>query len=151
MIHVNNTKHGEEVMKSINSTFTPVTMQVISRTNDAGELVGGVVYENYTGRGGSVLAHISGFTPNWINRDMLYVMFDYPFVQLDCTQVFGQMAAKNTHGISFSKKLGWEVVITLEGVFPDDDMVLLRYRREGCRFLGVKPQTIKSNKVRDHG
>ncbi len=145
MIHFNEVGHGERIMQAINSTFTPVTMQVISRTSDEGELLGGVVYENYTGRGGSVLAHIAGFTPSWINRDVLYVMFDYPFVQLDCTQVFGQVAAKNTHTLTFSKKLGWEEVITLEGVFPDDDMVLLRYRRKGCRFLGVKPRTIKSN------
>lgn len=151
MIHFNNHSHGRKVMKSINSSFTPVTMQVISRTDDEGKLLGGVVYENYTGPGGSILAHISGFAPNWINRDMLYVMFDYPFNQLDCKQAFGQVAAKNTHSIEFNTKLGWETVMTLEGVFPDDDMVLMRYRRENCRFLAIKPRSIKSNKVDTHG
>jgi RimJ/RimL family protein N-acetyltransferase len=145
MIHFNNEDHGRQIMSSINSTFTPVTMQVISRS-EGGVLLGGVVYENYTGPGGSILAHISGFAPNWINRDILFVMFDYPFRQLDCKQAFGQVAAKNTHSIEFNTKLGWETVITLEGVFPDDDMVLMRYRREACRFLSIKPRTLKANR-----
>jgi hypothetical protein len=150
MIHVNNYEHGRAIMKSINSAFTEVTMQVISRS-EGGELLGGVVYENYTGPGGSILAHIAGFAPNWINRDILFVMFDYPFTQLDCKQAFGQVAAKNTHSVEFNKKLGWEEVITLEGVFPDDDMILMRYRRENCRFLNVKPRSVRSNKVTTNG
>ena len=70
MIHTNNYEHGHRIMKSINSQFTEVTMQVISRSEN-GVLLGGAVYENWTGAGGSVLAHISGFAQNWINRDML--------------------------------------------------------------------------------
>lgn len=148
MIHTNNYEHGHRIMKSINSQFTEVTMQVISRSEN-GVLLGGAVYENWTGAGGSVLAHISGFAQNWINRDMLFVMFDYPFVQLDCKQAFGQVAAKNTHSIEFNKKMGWEEVIRLEGVFPDDDMILMRLRRENCRFLGIKPRSIKPRVTND--
>lgn len=142
MIHTDNHDHGHQIMRAIDSVFTPVTMEVISRS-EGGVLLGGVVYENWTGAGGSCLAHIAGFAPNWINRDFLFVMFDYPFVQLDCNQVFGQVHSKNQHSIDFNKKLGWEEVITLEGVFPDGDMILMRYRRENCRFLGIKPRSIK--------
>lgn len=132
-------------MEGAGSKFTPVTMQVISRTVN-GELRGGVVYENWTGEGGSVLVHIASTDKRWINRDMLWVMFDYPFNQLKVTQAFAQVAAKNEDCLKFSKSVGWSEVIRLDAVFPDDDMILLRLRREECRFLDLKPRNIRSNK-----
>lgn len=146
MIHVGNASHGQSIMEATGGDFASVTMEVISRTEN-GELYGGVIYENYTGKGGSVLVHIGGFKPHWINRDMLFIMFDYPFRQLDCKQAFCQVRAKNTHTLEFCKSFGWEEVIVLEGVFPDDDMVLMRMRRDTCRFLNVKPRNVKSRRT----
>jgi RimJ/RimL family protein N-acetyltransferase len=150
MIHVNNYDHGQMIMKAINSDFTEVTMQVISRSEN-GVLYGGVVYENYTGPKGSCLVHIAGFNKRWINRDMLYIMFDFPFRQLDCRQAFCQVAGKNTETLAFNKSFGWEEVITLEDVFPDDDMILMRMRRDNCRYLDVKPRTVQSRRTENNG
>lgn len=145
MIHFRNHIHGERLMASIDAKFSPITMEVISRTEN-GELYGGLIYENYTGPGGSVEVHIASFHPRWLNRDMLYVMFDYPFRQLDCVQGFARVKAKNEACLKFCKSIGWKEVIRLEGVFPDDDMVLLRMKRDECRYLDIKPRTIRSNK-----
>lgn len=150
MIHVGNKEHGRRIMQSIQSDFANVTMEVISRSEN-GILYGGVIYENYTGKGGSVLVHIGAFRDNWINRDMLYVMFDYPFRQLDCKQAFCQVAGKNVHARKFCKSFGWEELVTLEAVFPDDDMILMRMKRDQCRFLDIKPRTIKSRRVSENG
>lgn len=147
MIHTGNYRHGDQIMRAAGSRFTPVTMQVISRSEN-GKLFGGVIYENYTGDGGSVLVHIAGFTKNWINRDLLWIMFDYPFKQLNCTQAFAQVEAKNERCLKFCRSVGWKEVIRLEGVFPDDDMILLRMRRDDCRFLDLKPRSLVSKK--DH-
>lgn len=150
MIHLDNREHGAMIMRHINSDFTEVTMKVISRTEN-GVLQGGVVYENWTGKGGSLLVHIAGFSKRWIDRDMLFVMFDYPFRQLDCKQAFCQVAAKNTEVLEFNKHFGWEEVIKLEGVFPDDDMVLMRMYRDKCRFLNVKPREVRPRRTQDNG
>lgn len=150
MIHVGNADHGQMIMKAAGSSFAKVNMEVISRSVN-GILVGGVVYENYTGKGGSILAHVAGFSSNWIDRDLLYIMFDYPFKQLDCKQAFGQVAAKNEVARKFNKTLGWEELLTLEGVFPDDDMVLVRMKREDCRFLNIKPRKILSRRMSENG
>ena len=146
MIHTGNSDHGVVIMRSIKSDFTPVTMEVISRT-EKGILLGGVIYENWTGPGGSCLVHIAGFTKNWINRDMLWIMFDFPFRQLDCKLAFAQVAAKNTIARAFCESIGWEELHTLEGVFPDDDMVLLRMKRDTCRYLKLKPRTISPRRT----
>lgn len=151
MIHVGNEDHGQQIMKSAGGgNFTKSNMEVISRSEN-GVLYGGVIYENYTGKGGSILTHIAGFNPRWINRDMLFIMFDYPFRQLDCTQAFGQVAAKNEEVRRFNKSIGWEEHFVLEGVFPDDDMILLRMKRDTCRFLNVKPRTIRPRRALDDG
>lgn len=150
MIHVGETDHGEQIMRAAGSRFTPVTMQVISRT-EKGKLYGGVIYENYTGDGGSVVVHIAGFVRNWINRDLLWIMFDYPFRQLNCVQAFAQVAANNTECLQFCRSIGWKQVIRLEAVYPDGDMVLLRMWRDDCRFLNIKPRAISSNKGHKDG
>lgn len=154
MIHIDNAAHGQSIMEATGGDYSRVTMEVISRTEqgpNGSELYGGVVYENYTGKGGSVLVHIAGFVPNWINRDMLFIMFDYPFRQLECKQAFCQVRSKNAHTLEFCKSFGWEEVITLEGVFPDDDMILMRMRKETCRFLNVKPRNINSRRTIENG
>lgn len=150
MIHTGNADHGQQIMAATGGDFAAVTMEVISRTEN-GNLYGGVIYENYTGRDGSVLVHIAGFVPNWINRDMLFIMFDYPFVQLGCKQAFCQIRAKATHTREFCLSFGWEEVITLEGVFPDDDMVLMRMRKETCRFLNIKSRNVKPRRTIENG
>lgn len=146
MIHFNVEAHGRAIMKLAGGAiFSPANMTVISRTEDY-KLYGGVVYENYTGLGGSCLVHIAGAHKRWINRDMLWVMFDYPFRQLGCKQAFAQVAAKNKESLDFCMAIGWHEVIRLEGVFPDDDMVLIRMRREECRYLDIEPRGLRSNK-----
>lgn len=148
MITHGNQLHGNAVMQSFGSAYSPVTMQVISREEN-GELYGGVVYENYTGVDGSLLAHVAGFRPNWLNRDMLYVIFDYPFKQLGVRAIFLQVAGKNTESMKFAKSLGFKEYVTLEDVFPDDIMVLLKMKREECRFLNIKPRNISSRRTQN--
>lgn len=137
-------------MEAMGSSFSTVTMKVISRAED-GVLYGGAVYENYTGEGGSIVMHIAGFRDVWINRDLLWIVYHYPLVQLGCKQIFAQVATKNKECISICRGAGWEEVIKLEGVFPDDDMILFRMRRENCRFLKIKPRALKSNKGDTYG
>jgi RimJ/RimL family protein N-acetyltransferase len=139
MIHVGNVRHGQQIMQATDANFSKVTMQVISREEN-GELYGGVVFENYTGDNGSVEIHVGAFRPNWINRDMLWMTFDYPFQQLKVKYLFGRVPSKNTHAMDFNLSLGFEKIAVIEGVFPDDDLVVLRMPREKCRFLKIKPK-----------
>lgn len=145
MIHINNKEHGKAIALTSKSLYSPVTMQVISRS-EKGVLYGGSIFENFTGKGGSIAMHAAGFNKMWVNRDLLFATFDYPFNQLECTRVFGQVPAKNADALHFNYNLGFKHVIRLEGVFPDGDMVLMQMLREDCRFLSIKPRSISSNK-----
>ncbi|MGG1949582.1 hypothetical protein AB1286_33185 [Trinickia sp. NRRL B-1857] len=58
-----------------------------------GELVAGVVYQLYTGPGGSLLMHVaSDGTRRWMTRAYLSACFRYPFVQMRCRRVTGSCA-----------------------------------------------------------
>lgn len=146
MIYIGNVIHGKKVMESINSQFSNVTMKVISRAEDE-ELLAAVVYENYTGEGGSIEAHIGSFSKRWLNRDFLYIIFDYPFNQLDCKQAFVRVKAKNEQSLNWCTSLGFKELVTIKDVFPDDDMIVLTMKRDECRWLNIKPRTIKSRRT----
>ncbi len=146
MIYIGNVVHGNKVMESIDSMFSDVTMQVISREEND-NLLGAIVYENYTGEGGSIEAHVGSFGPRWLNRDFLFIIFDYPFNQLKCKQAFIRVKSKNTASLKWVRALGFKDLITIEDVFPDDDMIILRMKREECRYLNIKPHLVKAKRT----
>lgn len=143
MIHIGNVEHGQRIMGTFGSPYSEVTMEVISR-EEKGVLYGGVVYENCTGEGGSVEIHSGSFTPRWLNRDLLWMVFDYPFNQLKVKNLLGRMPSKNKHALDFNLSIGFEIVATIGGVFPDDDLLVLCLPREKCRFLNIKPRNVGS-------
>lgn len=146
MIEFDNAYHGREIMKAMGAGFSPDVMTVIGRVAQdeviGDELLGGVVYEDYTGKGGSVNMHFAGFYPRWINRDMLWVCFHYPFMQLECRAVFGKAKANNTLSRQVIEGLGYKQVAVIEDVYPECELIVYRMRKDECRFLSLKPKTL---------
>lgn len=105
-----------------------------------GVVVAGIVYTNFTGT--SVAMHVAAAEDNWIVPDLLWVSFDYPFRQLGCDKVFGYVKASNDLAMQFDLKLGFEVEAVIKDVYPDGDLFILSMRREGCRWLRIKPRRI---------
>jgi len=144
MIHINNHEHGRRIAAQYGSIYSKELHTVISRTEN-GELYGGSLFENFTGKGGSIAIHVGSFRKFWVNRDLLWMTFDYPFIQLGCNQVFGQVPAKNADAIKFNLSLGFKELVRIPSVFPDDDMILMNMVKEDCRALKLKPRDIKPN------
>ena len=108
-----------------------------------GKLLGGVVYANYTGKGGSVICHMAGWSPSWMTRDLLWVGFDYPFNALHVVKIFATVPSDNAAALSINKRWGFREEHTVKDVYPGADMILLSMGREDCRFLGVKPHAAR--------
>jgi len=98
-----------------------------------------VIYSDYTGRGGSIQMHVTCWDPRWISRTLLYVAFDYPFNQLGVKKIFGHIRRTDVETIRFALKAGFKAEAGIEGVYPDDDMLIMALYRDDCRFLGVAP------------
>ena len=139
MIQMNNPEHGYAIAEAAGVIFNPEADIVISRLSNE-ELVGGVLYNGYTRA--SINMHVAAFSPRWGSRDILWVCFDYPFNQLGCKKVFGQVPSKNEHALEFNLKLGFKIETLIPDVFPEDDLLVVSMVREDCRWLNIKPRTL---------
>jgi len=141
MIHSGIEAHGHYIMEECLGTFTPGLDTVLSRTV-GNEFVGGVVYTAHTGR--SCQMHQWGATPRWIDVDMLWAAFHYPFVQLDYDCVLGLVRASHSHTLAVNAKYGFKEAARIKAVYPGDDLVILQMFKHECRWLKLRPRSIVS-------
>jgi len=116
-------------------------MATIARVRDK-EILGGVLFTDYTGS--SICIHVHAFDKRWINKDMLWVTFHYPFIQLGVTTLFGKVEAANKHALDFDLKLGFKEVAIIPDVFPSGAMVVLSMCRHSCRWLSLTPKHLRA-------
>lgn len=140
MIQFGNYDHEMAIEKAAELVFNPRCDVCLSRTDDEGNLLGGVIYTNYTGH--SIQLHVAGFHPRWINREILWVTFDYPFNQLECEVIFAQVKESNKHALKFDLNIGFHEFMRLDDVYENEQVILLKMRREECRHLNIKPRTM---------
>lgn len=143
MIVFNIVEHGKAIAKASGYKSYSQSIPVISRVNEKHELLGGVIFPNFTGS--SIEMHVAGFTPTWLSRDFLWCVFHYPFVQLGCRRVFGLVPGDNLRALTFDLKLGFVTEAVIPDVYPDADLHILSMTREQCRWLKVKPRTLEDN------
>ncbi len=152
MIIINDHNHGHQIAKGAGFSYNPIVDQCISR-EVVGDLVGGVVYYNYTHA--SICMHVASFKQGWINVDLLWAAFDYPFNQLKCERIFAYVRAANQKALEFCCKLGFKGKAVLEGVYHNTpegkgDLLIMSMKRHECRWLKIKPSSYlhgnKSNK-----
>jgi RimJ/RimL family protein N-acetyltransferase len=145
MIVFDNPLHGRAIAREANTVFNPEVDRCIARVED-GKLLGGVTYQGYTGA--SIHIHMAGFVPNWVSKDLLWVAFDYPFNQLGCRKVFGQVPETNTRALEIDQKLGFKIIAKIDDVFPDGACYVLALAREDCRWLKLKPRGLVAGSER---
>lgn len=134
---------GNAIAALAGTAFNPGRDVSICRVRN-GYRLGGVIFSHFTGE--SISMHSASWDQHWINRDMLYVTFDYPFNQLGVKRIFGQVPEDNLHAQQFNTKVGFKEVARIEGVFPGPlACVVMCLERKDCRFLRVKPRNIGRN------
>jgi RimJ/RimL family protein N-acetyltransferase len=115
----------------------------ISRAID-GELLGGVIYTDFTGE--SLFCHIASFHNPWVSRDLLWVVFDYPFNQLGVKRIFGRIPETNLAAIGLNQHMGLKTIAVIPGVYKHGvGSRIMCIERADCRFLKIKPRHIRTN------
>lgn len=100
-----------------------------------GTPVAGVSYDDYNGV--HVQAAIAADPRSaWCSRRVLYHIFAYPFVQLDCHAISLIVAASNLLSLNLATKLGFrgEAIIKC-AAYDRSDVIVLKMFREECRWL----------------
>jgi hypothetical protein len=138
-IEMGNIAHGLAIASAIPRNYNPDVDPVISHTNKDGALLGGVMYDGFTGS--CIFMHQAGFSKSWLSRDMLWMVFDYPFNQLKCSKVCGTIPSSNPELLDFNKRIGFILEASIKGGYPTGDLLVLSMERDQCRWLDVKPRT----------
>lgn len=97
-----------------------------------GELVAGILYEDSNGT--NIMAHIAG-EGNWLDKTLLWVMFDYPFRQLGVNRITAPVNSDNAKSIAFLERLGFIMESKLHGATSNGDILLFRMFKSECKYL----------------
>lgn len=141
MIEFNNIVHGFKIAAAIPRPYNPGTDVVISKVTPEGNVLGGVIYDGFTG--GCIFMHQAGFDRRWLVGNMLWLVFDYPFNQLHVRKVAGTINSRNEELLDFNRRLGFKEEARIKDAYPDGDMLVLTMDRADCRWLKIKPKIYK--------
>lgn len=120
----------------------PSVSHVITKEG-VSQLAGGVVFQDYTGPGGSVGMHCAGFLPGWLSRGVLWYTFDLAFNGLNVKKVIVKMASTNYRVLKLNQHLGFTLDAQITDVYPDGDLVVRSMYRDECKWLSMpKPNVI---------
>lgn len=145
-IEFNNIAHGYAIADAIPRVLNPHADKIISRTSDEdGRLLGGVIYEGMTSN--CVFMHQAGFEKKWMTPDLLWVFFDYPFNQLGLGKVCGTIPSSKPELLEFNLRLGFSVECVVKDAYKDGDLIVMSMRKAECRWLRIKPKSIRSNQL----
>lgn len=115
--------------------LVPTPMLVCMGNVVNGRLRGVVGYDNHNGA--SCVVHSAG-EGNWLTRDFLHVVFDYPFNHCGYNILLGFVPSGNTRAIKLNQHLGFEVLNEIAGGHPDGSLFIMGMRKEQCRFLRIE-------------
>lgn len=100
-----------------------------------GELVVGVMYDGYTGYGGSISMYSRCDNPKATTRLFYFSIFDYPFNQLGVKRCSVLVHENNKNALTLNKKLGFGGDTVIKDYFPDGDAILLAMYKKDCKWL----------------
>lgn len=123
---------GPWVTARAGGTWTPGRGTAIGKLDESGELMAGVLYEDWNRA--NVVCHIAG-EGNWATREYLNVIFDYPFNQLNVKRITVPVGSTNLKSINLVTRMGFALECTLTQAIPDGDLHLFRMWRDECKYI----------------
>lgn len=126
-----------EYVQERTGVYTPLgPVQVMGFVNEDEEIVGGFMFERYTGVTGSVHTHWAGNRDQpWLSGNILKLVSIYVYDQLGCDVMFGEVRRSDKYVRRIDERIGFEKVAVLPAYFPDDDLVVYSMTKRQCRFL----------------
>ena len=98
-----------------------------------GELVGGVLVDNSTGR--SVQMHCAGIDGHWLSKSLLRYSFHYVFNELKVNKAIALVDSTNFAALRFDRHLGFTQEAVIKDTGRHGDTLILSMTRDQCRYL----------------
>jgi len=112
----------------------PKDMQLIGQEID-GEIKAVAGYSAFEGKACNF--SFAGDGGNWMNKDFLWAMFDYPFNKLNLKVIIATIAGSNYKSLKLSRNLGFKQIANIADAHQDGDLVIMIMRRENCKWLHI--------------
>ena len=135
MILFGDIQHALIIARAAGIGYDPGVDYCITRINDAGELLGGVIYTNFTHR--TVQMHMAGFAPAWPTPQFMWAIYDFPFNYLKVEKVIGTVPSTNERALKIDYKMGFKHLVTIPGIVQGGDMVILAMSKDECKYLNL--------------
>jgi hypothetical protein len=140
MIRFNDVHAIKLIAAACHVQFVPTLHHCIARYDRNDMLMGGVLYTDFLG--GSVQLHAAGFQRNWGNKQLLFLMFHYPFEQLGVKKIIGLVPEWNIRSRNATLNLGYRIEYKVDDVFNrpglPNGMYIMSMLKADCRFLKMK-------------
>lgn len=91
-----------------------------------------VVYCGFFGK--SCMIHVASEGQNWMTKQFLKEVFNYPFNSLKLKVIIGTVAGNNEKSLKLSRHLGFKDVANIPDAHEDGDLVILEMRPEHCKW-----------------
>jgi hypothetical protein len=98
--------------------------------------IAGVLFESFNGA--SVIAHIAATGKNWLNREFLWHVSYYPFMQLGVRKVLAPVESTNHRSIKWTEHFGFTLEATLKDAAPNGDLLIYSLTKDQCKWLDLK-------------
>lgn len=126
------------LIERIGYTPTPHMICMGNYNADTEKLAGVVGFDNWSGA--SVEMHVAGDCPGWCNRELLFKVFAYPFLQGGLNVAIIRVSSGNAGSLKFVKKVGFKEQCRIPNAWDGGyDMVILAMQKDECRWLDIRP------------
>jgi len=142
MIILNDTEHGMLIARAARTGFDPNIDKVISRVTSDGDFMGGIIFTGYTGT--MIMCHVAG-VDNWASPELVWIGFDYPFVQLGVRKILCSVGTANTRSKSIIERLGFKLEHSIEHGTPGGPLLLYSMLREKCPWVKLRARYYRPN------
>lgn len=121
---------GHWVAAQTDGAYFSDKSQAIGLVRD-GELVAGVIYENWNGK--SITCHIAFL--GRLSKAFLALSFRYAFVTCGASKIIAPVMSDNKAAMRLVQKMGFREEARIIDAAPRGDIVLLTMTSDNCRFL----------------
>jgi RimJ/RimL family protein N-acetyltransferase len=142
MILLGDVTHGYLIARAAHTGFDNEVDRVISRMSEDGRFLGGVIFTGFTGS--MVMLHVAGIG-NWASPELVWLMFDYPFMQLKVKKVVCTAGSDNKHSIDIIERVGFKLEHKIADGIPGGTLNLYSMLREDCRWLKLRSRYMRLN------
>jgi hypothetical protein len=131
----NNQQYMRDWLTRILCQKFPEDAQFIGQEKD-GNLVAVIAFCNFVNN--SCAMHIGTVGENWMDRNLLWACFDYPFIKLEKKVILATMEASNDEAIKLNRHLGFQDKALIEDAHENGDLLLMTMKKEDCKWLNLQ-------------